>query len=223
MQKLGRWAPLSGVVFVALSIIGLALVSGSPSADDPDEEWLSYYADSGNRGKEIAVFFLFVIGALFLVWFATTLRGRLRAYESEPYTLSALVFGSGVAVAVLLLAGVSLAVGHSITIEDTDRFTVDPNVARLVGDTGFLFLVCSVMIAALLVIGTSLLALRTDVLPTWLGWVGLVAAVVQLVAALAFFPLFVFWAWVLVVSVTLLVRPGTSPGGREATPASAAE
>jgi hypothetical protein len=214
---MNRWAPLSGIAYVLLSLIGLLLVSGSPAAGDSDQEWLSYYADSGNRQQEIVAFFLFVLAALFFIWFAAVLRGRLLTYETEPRTLSALVYGSGVASAVLLMAGVSGGVAHSFTIWDTDEYVLDPNVARLVGDMSFLFFACSMMVAVILIAATSVLAIRTPVLPAWLGWIGLVAALAELFA-LAFFPLFVLWAWVLLVSIVLTMRQQESPGIAEATP-----
>jgi MFS family permease len=156
-----RWAPLSGVVFVVLCVAGFAIgVSGAPEGSDSDQEFLSYYADSANRAKEITAFFLFVVAALFLICFVGALRNRLRSVESEPKGLSALAFGAGVA---------------------------------------------STMVASVLVAATSVLALRTAVLPRWLGWVGIVVALALLVAVF-FIPVFLFWAWVLVVAVVLAVR-----------------
>ncbi len=51
-----------------------------------------------------------------------------------------------------------------------------------------------------------MLVLRTAVLPRWLGWVGIVVAIALLVAVL-FIPIFLLWAWVLVVGVILTARP----------------
>jgi hypothetical protein len=215
--RVGRWIPLSGIVYVVLFLVGFILVSDSPEASDSDTEIVSYYGDSGNRAKEIVVFFLFVVAALLLVWFVTDLRGRLRAVEPEPHNLSSLAFASGIASATLLTAAVSLGVGPTFTIEDTDRFTVDPDTIRLVGDTSYLLLVGSMMVTAILIAATSVLAIRTAVLPTWLGWVGLVVALAQLVGIL-FFPLFALWAWVLIVSIALIARPA-EPGVADGTPA----
>ena len=204
-----RWAPLSGVVYAALCVTGLAIVSGSPEAGDSDQAILSYYADSGNRAKEITAFFLFVVAALFFLLFVGTLRNRLRSVESEPNGLSALAFGAGVASAALLTAAVSVGVATSFVIVDTDRFVVDPNVVRLFGDASYLLIVASTMVASVLVAPTSVLAIRTAVLPRWLGWVGIVVALALLVAML-FFPILLLWAWVLVVAVVLTVRTSTA-------------
>jgi hypothetical protein len=212
-----RWIPASGIGYVVLFIVGIILTSDSPQASDSDTEILSYYGDSGNRSQEVVVFFLLVIAALLLVWFVTDLRGRLRAVESEPHGLSTLAFAAGIASATLLMAAVAVGVSPSFTRVDSDQFTVDPDTVRLTGDTSYLLLVCSVMVTSILIAATSALAIRTAVLPTWLGWIGLVVALAQLVA-IVFVPLFALWGWILVVSIVLMLQPETPRPVREAPP-----
>lgn len=199
-----RWAPASGIVYVVLFVV--AFIVGPGDVGNSDEEILSYYADSGNRVSEIVAFFLVTVGLLFFIWFASTLRNRLRSVEPEPKSLSALTFGAGVASATLMMGAMSLFVAVAITAEDLDEFVVDPNTARVLENAGYLFFTASTMVAAILVAATSVLAIRTAVLPKWLGWVGLLVAVAALFA-IFFVPLFIFWLWVLVVSIVLLLRP----------------
>ncbi len=215
-MNVGRWVPLSGIVYVALLIASFGLLGDSTQASDSDATILSYYADSGNRNQEIAVFFMLAIAALAFLKFATHLRGRLRAVESEPHSLSTIAFGAGIASTALLMAAVSVGVGPSFTRWDSDKFNVDPDMVRLAGDTSWLMIGTSAMAAGVLIAATSLLAIKTTILPTWLGWIGLVIAIAQLVAII-FFPLVALWAWVLVVSVFLIVRhetPGAEPSGQ---------
>lgn len=212
-----RWIPLSGIVYVVLFIIGFSLAEGSPQASDPDSDFVSYYADSGNRTQEIVAFFLIVLAALAFLKFVAHLRGRLKAVESEPHSLSTLAFGAGIASATLLMAAVSIGIGPSFTRADSDQFTIDPDTIRLSGDTSYLLLVSSVMVTSLLIAATSLLAIRTTVLPTWLGWIGLLVAVAALFAVF-FLPIIALLAWVLVVAVVLIIRPQASDA--ESTPTS---
>jgi len=72
-----------------------------------------------------------------------------------------------------------------------------------------------IMVSALLVLTTSILALRTRVLPAWLAWAGLVVAPLTLLAPF-FSPVLVFFAWVLVVSVLLLTRARGARAGATA-------
>ena len=71
----------------------------------------------------------------------------------------------------------------------------------------------STMSGALVALGTSIVAHRTGLLPRWLSLAGFVVAAVLLVAAF-YFPLFVWIAWVLAVSVVLLVRTARVTGWR---------
>jgi len=209
---------LSGIAYVVLFLIAF-FITGE-GAGDSDEEILSYYADSGNRATEITGFFLLAVAALFFLWFVTILRNRLRSVESEPKSLSALAFGAGIVSAALLMAANALFISISGTVEFTDEFQLDPDLARLVGSIGYLLWVSSTMVAGVLVAATSVLALRTAVLPRWLGWVGLVAALALLVA-IFFFPIFVLWAWVLIVSVFLILRTQTGYPERPAVSSAA--
>jgi hypothetical protein len=71
-------------------------------------------------------------------------------------------------------------------------------------NAGYLTLVSGVMLASILVLCASTAALRTGVLPAWLGWTGLVVAVIMLFAVF-FIPILIFVAWVLVVSLLMVV------------------
>lgn len=197
-----RWAPLAGVAYVVLVVAAL-FVTGEGAGDTP-QEYSAYYADSGNRTKEIFGFFLLVAGALVFLWFLAALRGYLARAEGEGARWTALAFGSGFASAALFCVFASLFAAPAIQAEDAD-FPLDPASGELFSNAGYAVFVASLMVAALLVFAVSVVALRTLVLPRWLALVGFVVAAVMLFAVF-FFPLFVWLAWVLAVSVVLIVR-----------------
>jgi magnesium-transporting ATPase (P-type) len=206
-----RWSALAGVLFVALFAVALAL-SGN-TGDNPSEvqQW---YADDGNQTKQIVAWFLYVGSALAFLSFLGTLRDMLVRAEGGPGTLSALVFGPGLVFAALYVAGVSLFAAPASLADDSD-FKLDPNTAQLFNNAGYFLLVGGVMVASILVLSTSTAALRTGILPAWLGWTGLIVAV-AMIFAIFFLPILVFAAWVLVVSLVMLiaawrVRGGTAP------------
>ncbi len=154
---------------------------------------------------------------MFFLVFVTSLRNRLRSVEPEPKTLSAVVFGTGITSAALFVGAVSLFVGTAFAAEQSE-FVVDPNVARFADATGYLVLVGSVMVMSALVAATSVLALRTSVLPRWLGWAGVCVSVL-LLAAVTFVPIFLLWLWIVVVSVVLIMRTPTSHSQERASTA----
>jgi hypothetical protein len=195
-----RWSAVAGVLFVALFAVALAL---SANTGDNPSEVQQWYADSGNRTKEFVAWFLYVAAAIAFLSFLGTLRDMLVRAEGGPGTLSALVFGPGLAFTVLLVTGVSLFAAPA-ALGDENDFKLDPNTAEIFSDAGYFVLVAGGMIASIVVLATSMAALRTGVLPSWLGWIGLVVAVVMLFSVF-FVPLLVFLAWVLAVSLVMVV------------------
>ena len=115
-----------------------------------------------------------------------------------------MAYAAGVASATLLLASASLYVTPAAAAEESE-FPFDPSTANSLANAGFMLLVCSTMAGGLLVLATSIVAGRTGLLPRWLALAGFVVAPVLLLA-IFFLPLFVWLAWVLAVSVVLLVR-----------------
>jgi hypothetical protein len=195
-----RWSAVAGVLFVALFAVALAL---SANTGDNPSEVQQWYADSGNRTKEFVAWFLYIAAAIAFLSFLGTLRDMLVRAEGGPGTLSALVFGPGLAFTVLLVTGVSLFAAPA-ALGDENDFKLDPNTAEIFSDAGYFVLVAGGMIASIVVLATSMAALRTGVLPSWLGWVGLIVAVVMLFSVF-FLPLLVFLAWVLAVSLVMVV------------------
>lgn len=206
-----RWSALAGVLFVALFAVAFSLAANS---DDNPTDLANDLADSGNRTQQIVAWFLFIASALAFLSFLGTLRDMLVRAEGGPGTLSSLVFGPGLVFTGLYVAGVSMFTAPA-ALADESNYKLDPNTAEMFSDAGYLLLVAGVMVAAIMVLSASTAALRTGVLPAWLGWVGLVVAVGMLFAVF-FVPILVFVAWVLVVSLVMLVaawrvRGGTAP------------
>jgi hypothetical protein len=206
-----RWAALTGVLFVALLVIGVAM---SGDAGDTPGELESYYAESGNRAKEIAAFFVIAAAGLAFLSFLGTLREMLVRAEGGPGTLSALVFGPGLVFVACLLTGSAISRAPAALAEQ-ENFTLDANTAELLDGAGYLTIVAGLMAASILVLSASTAALRTGVLPAWLGWAGLIVSVVMLFS-IFFLPILAFLAWVLAVSLVLTVaawrvRAGAPP------------
>ena len=195
-----RWSAVAGVLFVALLVIGVAM---SGDAGDTPSEVQAYYAESGNRAKEIAAFFLIAAAGLAFLSFLGTLREMLVRAEGGPGTLSALVFGPGVAFTALLLAGSAVSRAPAALAQQED-FTLDSNTAEMFDAAGYLAIVAGVMVASMLVLSASTAALRTGILPAWLAWAGLVIGV-SMLFAIYFVPIIAFLAWVLAVSLVMTV------------------
>jgi hypothetical protein len=105
LSQLERWAPISGIVFVVLMVVGSFLVADVPDSDAPEQEIVDYLADSDNHTRNIIGAYLWVTGALAFLWFLVGLRSVLRGAEGGTGALSNLALGAGVAFAGCSLDG----------------------------------------------------------------------------------------------------------------------
>jgi hypothetical protein len=214
-----RWAPISGIAFVAAYIVGMILVR-TPDSDDPAATIVAYYADSKSHRVStiVAAYILIAAGMLFL-WFLTCLRSRLRAAEGEAGTLSTLTFGAGVVFVGLLSVGALAlaAVPGGIAFGDTgDIF--DAGTIQAAQSLGWgVILIGGMLSAAVMIFTASILTLRTGALPKWSAWVGFLAAI-ALLFAVVWIPQLALLIWALCVSGAMLARPAVTTQAAYPTP-----
>ena len=199
-----RWWPLTGVAFVLLWIIAFIIDSGDDSGDT-DAQIIAHWADTGNRDTQIAVFFLILAASLAFVWFLGGLRHRIQQAEGGPGLLTGLVFGAGLVAVTLWTVAGSMFASIAFTLSDSDEFKLDANLSRFVDSLGYGVWFSGTTIAAVLVAGTGVAALRTGLLPRWLAWLSFVVALTMLFA-FAFIPFVIMLGWILVVSATLILQ-----------------
>jgi hypothetical protein len=196
-----RQTSIAGVGFIACFIAGLALVN-NPDTDSSPARFVAYYGDSGNRAHLIAAAGLLSLSALAWVLFASGLRERLESHGAARVAgMAATATAALLGVCATLLAVIPVA----ITVSNAP--VPGPDIARFVPLAGYVALTFFAMpMAALTLAAVSLDALRSQLLPSWLGVSGLVAAVL-LLGSVAFFPMFALILWVLAASIALGRRP----------------
>jgi hypothetical protein len=205
-----RWGPLAGALGVVCFIVAIAVYGNGPSSSDSDGRIVAYFAKSSNQTKYIVAFYFFFAAFLLMLVFLASLRAVLVEAEGAPGRLTALAYAGGVASAVLLLAANAFLAAPAITARDTNKFVLNPNTYRFINDTGYVFFITGVMAAVLMVVATSLIALRTGVFPRWFAWIGFLVAV-TLVVAFFFVPVFILWGWILVASGYMLLSARQTP------------
>jgi hypothetical protein len=199
-------------VFVVFLIVGLVLIADFPDADAPDQEITDYLSDSDVHTRNIIGFYLWTVAGVAFLWFLSHLRGVLRRAEGEPGTLSTLGFAGGVLfTATLLVSGAAMAaVPGGIELGEASK--PDPDFVRFFPQMGYgVFLIGGAFSAIALVLTTSILTLRTNVLPAWTAWLGFVASLALIFAAV-FLPMIALPIWVLAVSIVFLMRRPASTG-----------
>lgn len=205
-----RWGVTLGALGVAIWVIGVLVVSDSPSSTDSDATIQAWYASSSNQNSEIAAYFLFAAGALCVIGFFGALRERLADAEDSPARISQLAFGAGLLSIALMLLAVIMFVAPASAAAETSAADVVPATYRVLQNMGYMTLVAGTIIGAIAVWSSSAIALRTGVFPRWFAWLGVLAGVVQL-GAVFFFPIILYCLWILVASVLLTVRRTDSP------------
>jgi hypothetical protein len=205
--RIRRWetfAPLTGIAAVVLFIAAFIVhdvIGDTPEADAPASVFARYYQEED--GSIWGAGILFSFAAIFFFWFVGTLRAALHAAEGAVGRLAATAFAGGIATAVLLLAAIGTQVSAAILVSDRDA-PIAPETAVaywFMGDGVFL---ASFYGAAVLLLATSLVVLRSGVLPRWFGWVTLAVALVLVVPWInwaAF--IFALPIWIILTSLLL--------------------
>jgi hypothetical protein len=211
-----RSAAIAGILFSLLLIICLLLFRLSVRADPLETgAWLK---TSSNR-VALALNLVPFAGIAFL-WFIGVLRDRLG--ELEDRFFATVFLGSGLLFLAMLFASAAVA-GGIITayaarpegLLDSATFTF----ARAV--TYEIMNLYAVKMAAVFMISTSTLAIRTGITPRWIAFLGYAFALFLLLSGRYIeWIILVFPLWVLLISIDILIdnlrRPSqdgaTSPG-----------
>jgi hypothetical protein len=193
-------APLSGVVFLLLLVIGAVLIAGFEFLPEPDEA-VSFYVDDSTRIS--AGGYIYGLSVFFLVWFLGSLTTRLRAAEGGPGRLSTIAFGGGLVAAAMVI--LTAAVTQAATARAGSDSGIGADAATLAYDVAAVSMGNGFPIAmAVTIYATAVIAFRTGLLPKWTAWVsgaiaiGLLTPVIHFVVALVL-------PWILYLSIWLYV------------------
>lgn len=171
---------IAGAVFaIGVIIFSLALIGDSPTLTDSTDDIREYFDDNGDR-----VLISYWLTALLFVGafltFAVSMRATLASSaEDEPWGTLAV----SAAVVTTAVAGGGMFAWGALALNGTDAYS-DSTVQLLMDIDGLVYTsVVPVGMAVFLVAG-SITAFRRGALWTWLGWLGLLAAVSLIVGAL---------------------------------------
>jgi hypothetical protein len=198
-----RYAHLTGVVTVVLVIVGFAVGGDTPGGDASAAKVATFY--SSHSGKEIAAAVLVGLAGVALVFFAASLRGVLRGAEGEGGWLSTAAFGGGVISGAGFMTAATL---HFALADYADN--VRPVAAQAINAIDNDFFLPFVGGLGVLVLASGLLAIRSAVLPKWLGWVGILIFI-SIFTPAGFIGFAASGIWLVVVSILLTVRGGRRP------------
>ena len=205
-----RWLALAGILFAILFVVGF-LFAGSIDTSESDAKIISDVKDSGTQTFTIVGAYLMAVAAVMLLCFAARLRTLLGEAEGGHETLASLAFvGGGVCAALIMVGAFALAAVPAALVFGSSPDPTNADAARYIPQFGFgIVLVGAMFSAIVMMLSTSIIALRTGVLPAWFGWLGIVASIVVLFSAF-FIPVIALPIWALVAGVLLLRSGGTT-------------
>lgn len=198
-------AAIAGIV----SGIGWALAMwgllSRPGVGASNAEIREYYADTSNSTTAFVWLQVLVVSTIAFLWFVGVIRGRIG--EREPRLFGTVFFGSAVLLAVLVFVGAALLAAPSVLVAVGDR-QPDPEVAAMMRSAAAVVLgVFAPRVATLVMFSTASLGRATGALPRWLVWATYAVGAYEFVNVSVDTPsLLVVPAWIVVVSVELLVR-----------------
>lgn len=196
-------AAVAGIVYAIATAASLLLIRAVP-AQSTEAEWVEWIGDSGNRQSLYFAANLATFAAVAFLWFVAVVRRRLGAREDKFF--STVFLGSALVNVTLSLVAVAVVASPAV-LETLDGGTVSWDSYQLAeGIAGSLLFLVSPRIQALFVASTSVVFLRTRIVPSWLGYIGLVLAAVLFLLPLVLEPLGIGLSlFVLIASVTILL------------------
>lgn len=194
--RLERLAPLTGVLFTVLAVVGILVGGDVPDTDASAAEILDHYEDEGP--VFVGVIALLLAGVA-LLFFAGALRRHFAAVG--PDWLAAVVFGG----AVVLAAGLGIFLSSQVALADAADNQQDASLQALniLDNTNF---GAAVVGLATIYLASAWHVLASRSLPVWIGWLSLLLGILAVAGPLGFVAFLAFPIWVLIASITLFRR-----------------
>ena len=196
--------PLTGILFVVLTIIAFLVAGESPGTDDSTREIIDFYVDNDDAQALGAA--LLALASVALIFFLGSLRRVLRAAAGDDGGLSTVTVLGGLMIAV----GTSILAGITFTLGDAADELPPAAILTLNALNSDMFFTLAVG-TAVFNLALGLAVLRHGGLPRALGWVALVIGIAG-VTPLGFFAFLATGIVIVWASVVLARKTDTATG-----------
>jgi hypothetical protein len=214
MQGKRNLVPLTGALFVVLVLIAFIPLGGNtPEGDDSAQKVVSFYSD--HESREMIASIVLALGAVALLFFSAYLKQRLEEARPVRGVLPTVALGAGIVASGGFLAAATVHFALADYASD-----IDPSAAQAINAIDSdIFLPFAMGIAALIFAASLWLVRNRLLLPTWLGWVGIIIFIASF-TPVGFIAFGLSGIWIIVVSILLYLRdepaavasPATAPG-----------
>ena len=200
--KTPKAAAIAGIVFSLLLLLILWLLRTSIPADPLEPgAWLA----TDTRAVTVALNLVPFAGVAFL-WFIGVLRDRLAQLEDRFF--ATVFFGSGLLFLAMLFAAAAV-IGAIVLVASvsTPQELMNSATFRFARATSYIIAnVYAIKMAAVFMISTSTVVIRTGIAPRWIAFLGFLLALIMLMGSF-----FISWSfavlpfWVFLISVYILI------------------
>ncbi len=206
-QLRAPWAAgIAGILFSILFTAALLLLRSQSRLGESDEQVRAWFASGEDLAMVIGGLYLVPFAGIAFLWFIAVVRDQIG--EREDRFFATVFFGSGVLFVALMFA--SSAAASSIVVGE--RFLgLDPPSAEIVRAmrslSYTLLFAFATRAAALFLLSTATIGLRSQTFPRWFGIIGYVIGLILMVfVTLWDWSILVLPAWVLFVSLFIMRR-----------------
>ncbi len=200
--KTPKAAAIAGIAFSLLLLLILWLLRTSIPADPLEPgAWLA----TDTRAVTVALNLVPFAGVAFL-WFIGVLRDRLAQLEDRFF--ATVFFGSGLLFLAMLFAAAAV-IGAIVLVASvsTPQELMNSATFRFARATSYIIAnVYAIKMAAVFMISTSTVVIRTGIAPRWIAFLGFLLALILLMGSF-----FISWSfavlpfWVFLISVYILI------------------
>lgn len=198
-----RVVAISGIIFAVLYIASLVFVRLAVPADPREPgAWLS---DPRLRSWVHFALNLIPFTGIAFLWFMAVLRNRIGGREDRFY--ATVFLGSGLLFVAMLFVAAAVAQALLNNFATESSLPAESETYAVCREIGYALMnTFAVKMAAVFIIVTSTIGLRTAVVPRWMAFIGYALALVMLLTITDFaWIALVFPTWVLLLSAYILV------------------
>ena len=193
-----RAAAVAGVAFAVLFVASVLIIRSFVEA--PSTGPMSGVTDVLGDYISVATAYLVPFSGIAFLWFIGVVRDRIGVYEDRFF--ATVFLGSGLVFVAILFSAAGVAAG-ALTMAQPSAAMLELGKSIARG----MFYLYGARSAGVFTIVTSMIVLRTGALPRWAAFAGLAIGLVLLLSVQSFqLVILLFPAWVLLLSVIILVR-----------------
>lgn len=202
--------PFSLIAF-GLLYFATVVLTDLPDPGDSDALAATFYADSGNRVKEIVTAYLAAAAAAFLILIVAQFARAWKGAAEDALRYASLVSGSTFAALYLAAHAAFVAPAAFVDLGYTKTSEVDPTFARTMSGLGDpLWLGMASVPAGIFLIAVSWGLVRRELGRRWLGFIGTGLGVLTLLSTFFFFGVLLVPLWAALIGIGLLIRTDRS-------------